>query len=352
MAYNIKADKNPMAINIRKLQRYNFSFFTLEEVVFFEYLVVKAPLFKFKEFYHSTSTIAKEIGIKRSKLESIITKFGRMGLLSVEVKGFPKVKHFTVNFEKIRFFLPKIYQSAENGKLSADMNKLLVDFYNPLVETYQKKNINKETINETLKKENIERDTGWLAFANNFLEKIRISKKEYHLSEADIKYDEQALYQTYKSYGDDAISYLDDFLKKNTRLAKISDFLKPDKHAVSKNAFIEEEKIQEKIDGKKLIEALSRCFNDRREMASDSKKKFSKTSLIANDVIIDKAAQALKRISENEINHAFIAYADAIIADKVQPRKILPYFFTWQYGSYSVIEEYLDHFNVNYSIRK
>ena len=350
MAYNIKADKNPLAVNIRKLQRYNFNFFTLEEVVFFEYLVVKAPLFKFKEFYHSTYTIDKEIGIKRNKLESIINKFGKMGLLKVEVKGFPKVKHFTVNFEKIRFFLPKIYQSDENGKLSADMNKLLVDYYNPLVETYQKKNINKETIKETLKKEYIESDTGWNSFTNNFLEKIRINKKEYNLSDAAIKYDEQALYQTYKTYGDDAIPYLEDFLKKNTRLAKISEFLKPDKHAISKNAFIEEEKIQEKIDGKKLIETLTQCFNDRREMASSAKKKFSKTSLIANNVIIEKAAQVLKQIGENEINHAFIAFADAIISDKIQPRKILPYFFTWQYGSYSVIEEYLDHFNVSYSI--
>ena len=340
-----------MAVNIRKLQRYNFSFFTLEEVVFFEYLVVKAPLFKFREFYHSTATIAKEIGIKRSKLESIITKFGKMGLLQVEVKGFPKVKHFSVNFEKISFFLPKIYQSAENGKLSADMSKLLVDFYNPLVETYQKKNINKETIKETLKKEYLD-DSGWNAFAYIFIEKIRLGKKELFLSDAAIKYDEQALYQTYKTYGTDAITYLDDFLKKKSRLAKISDFLKPDKYAISKNVFIEEEKIQEKLDGKKLIETLGKCFNDRREMATDSKRKFSKTNLIANDVIIDKAAQALKSISENEIQHAFIAYADAIISNTVQPRKILPYFFTWQYGSYSVIEEYLDRFNVNYSISK
>ena len=87
-------------------------------------------------------------------------------------------------------------------------------------------------------------------------------------------------------------------------------------------------------------------------MASDTKRKFSKTNLIVNDVIIEKAAQVLKKISENEINHAFIAYADAIIANKIHPRKILPYFFTSQYGSYSVIEEYLDYFNVNYSIQK
>lgn len=351
MAYNIKADKNPMAVNIRKLQRYNFSFFTLEEVVFFEYLVVKAPLFKFREFYHSTATVAKEIGIKRSKLASIINKFGKMGMLKVEIKGFPKVKHFTVNFEKIRFFLPQIYQSAENGKLSADMSKLLVDFYNSLVENYKKKNINKETIKETLKNENKDNDAGWIAFADIFLEKIRLIKKELNLSDLAIKFDEQALYQTYKSYGEDTISYLAEFLSKNTFRSKIAEFLKPDKYAISKNAFIEESKLQETLDGKKLIEGLAKCFNDRRENASTPKKKFSKTSLISNDVIIKKASQVLKHIGENEINHAFIAFADAIITDKIQPRKILPYFFTWQYGSYSVIEEYLDFYNVHYSFR-
>jgi hypothetical protein len=150
----------------------------------------------------------------------------------------------------------------------------------------------------------------------------------------------------------DTLTYLEDYFRKKTWQSNISDFLKPDKVLITNNAFIEAQIAQDKIDGKKLIASLSSCFNDRREMASDSKRKFSKTSLITNDVIIEKACQALKKISENEIYHAFIAYADAIISNKIQPRKILPYFFTWQYGTYTVIEEYLDHFNVNYSIHK
>lgn len=140
MAYNIKADKNPTCVNILKLQRYNFRFFSLEEVIFFEYLVVKAKAFGFGQFYHSTETISGETGIKRTKLDTIIGKFNTLGILDVEVKGFPKVKHFKVNFEKIQALLSQIYQSAENSKLSADMLKLLTGFYNPLVESYQKKN--------------------------------------------------------------------------------------------------------------------------------------------------------------------------------------------------------------------
>lgn len=34
-------DKHPLSINILKLQRYNFNFLKCEEVVFFEFLVVK-----------------------------------------------------------------------------------------------------------------------------------------------------------------------------------------------------------------------------------------------------------------------------------------------------------------------
>lgn len=85
-------------------------------------------------------------------------------------------------------------------------------------------------------------------------------------------------------------------------------------------------------------------------MAFDSKRKISKTSLITNEVRIEKAAQALKRISENESNNAFIAYTDSIISEKYN-REIFSIFFTCQYSSYSVIEDYLDYFIVIYAKR-
>jgi hypothetical protein len=108
MAYNINADKNPTCLNILKLQRYNFKFFSLEEVVFFEYLIVKAKAFGFGQFYHSTETISSETGIKRTKLDTIIGKFNKLGILQVEIKGFPKVKHFMVNFEHICFIVSNL----------------------------------------------------------------------------------------------------------------------------------------------------------------------------------------------------------------------------------------------------
>ena len=89
MAYKINKDANPMAINLLKVQRYNFNYFGLEEVCLFEYLVVKGKSFGFKQFYHSTATIQKEIGLKRNKLNTILTKFQKLGIIMIEIKGFP-----------------------------------------------------------------------------------------------------------------------------------------------------------------------------------------------------------------------------------------------------------------------
>jgi hypothetical protein len=349
MAYDIMKDKNPLSINIQKLQRYNFNFFKLEEVVFFEYLVVKSKSFKFKPFFHSSETIFKETGIKRNKLDAILKRFIELEILSIEIKGFPKVKHFVVNFEKVQYYLPKIYQSAENGRLHPYITKLLDDFYNPYVISYKQKN-NKSILKENLK-EKIESDPGWDTLFNKFNEKVKEIQSSWFLTASSVKFDDNRLYQTYKTYGEELITYIDQYFQIYASRGKISDFLKPDKIDSSKNTFIEKLKIQEKADARKIIEKLTDTYNSRREQSSTSKKKYSKTSLIINNVIIEKAAQVLKVIGENEINDAFIAYSDAMLKGEITPNKILPYFFTEKYGSYPVIEEYLDHFNVNYSIR-
>jgi hypothetical protein len=136
-----KEDKHPLSINVLKLQRYNFSFFDTEEVVLFEYLVVKGMSFKTRlDFFHSTTTITKETGIKKHSIETIISKFKRLGIIDTVVKGMPRVKHFIIIYPKIIELLPNIYQSSENGKLSTDFRKVLIDFFQPLAENYLKKN--------------------------------------------------------------------------------------------------------------------------------------------------------------------------------------------------------------------
>lgn len=351
MSYNIKADKNPTCINILKLQRYNFKFFALEEVVFYEYLIVKAKAFGFGQFYHSTETISGETGIKRTKLDTIIGKFSQLGILQVEVKGFPKVKHFKVDFERIHSLLSQIYQSAENGKLSADMLKLLIDFYNPLVESYQKKN-NTERINkENNKKEKKEGDTDWDAFGSLFNEFLLDLKIELNLREVQCKYDEQHLFNLYSNYEQEVIlENLRRYFKQNSYGGKVSDFLKTEKLSTKKNSFIEKAIFEEKKFAENLLKTLEGVFNDRRETNSTSKKRYTKTALAINNASIERVRKVLKVKGEQEIRNAFIAYTDAIIQNDIQPAKILPYFFSEKFGEYGVLDSYLDHFNVNYAI--
>ena len=351
MAYNIAADKNPTCVNILKLQRYNFKFFSLEEVIFFEYLVVKAKAFGFKQFFHSTETISRETGIKRSKLDSIIKRFYSLGLISVEVKGFPKVKYFKLDFEKVFTLLSKIYKSADNGKLSADMLKLLSDFYNPLVETYQKKNNIIRIDNKNIKEEKRVYDSEWVAFANKIDGFLFELKTEFDINDTRLKYDEQQLIYLYNNYAQDQISeYLRRFFQENLHTSKFSDFLKTDKLTTTKNNYIETSIYEDKKFAKNLLESLNDIFNQRRE-SNSYKKKFTKTALAINNASIEKIIKVSKLKGEQEIKNSFIAYTDAIIKNEIQPNKILPYFFAERYGEYAVIDQYLDYFNVNYAIQ-
>lgn len=351
MEHTKKLDKNPTCVNILKLQRYNFKFFTLEEVVFFEYLIVKAKAFGFSQFYHSTETISGETGIKRTKLDSIIAKFSNLEILQVEVKGYPKVKHFNVNFKKIYELLSQIYQSGENGKLSADMLKLLSDFYNPLVESDLKKN-NIERINkENNIKEKKEIDSDWDTFSNIFNEFLLDLKIEMNLRDVQLKYDEHNLFNLHSNYDKEVIlENLRRYFKNNHFGGKVSDFLKTDKLSTKRNIFIEKAIFEEKGFAENILKSLENIFNERREKNSTSKKSYSKTGLAINNATIDKVRKVLKVKGEQEIRNAFIAYSDAIIKNEIQPDKILPYFFAENFGEYGVLDNYLDYFNVNYAI--
>lgn len=122
----------PLAINIMRFQNYNFKFFATDEVVMFEYLIVKAVSFKHRVFYHSSNTINNETGIKRNRENSILERFENdLKIVTVKVTGMPQVKHFKVHFHKFVPLLRKIYQF---NKFSAENRKLLVDYFKSLAE--------------------------------------------------------------------------------------------------------------------------------------------------------------------------------------------------------------------------
>lgn len=348
MAYNIKKDKNPTAINILKLQRYNFSFFKLEEVIFFEYLIVKGQAFGFKQFYHSTETIGKETGIKRSKLKAIITKFTELGIIDVEVLGFPKVKHFTVNYLKIYDYLPKIYKSAENGKLSADMNKLLTDFYQPLVHKYLQKNINKN-IQEENKKEKKEIDFEEKHLFSSFRSFLLTLRLEFDLSQAQIKYEPSLVHHVLSNYEENVVfDSLHSYFSVSKHSKSVNKFLTLDELVPEKNFEIEYYISEQNKYIDKITSDLEETYNSRRRM--DKTKKYSETKLVINKQIKEKLSAALKRKGEQALKNSFIAYADAVIKEKISPDKLLPYFLSQKNGEYEVLDIYLDYFNSNYSI--
>jgi len=143
---------NPFSVNFRQLQRYNFSFFSLEEIVLFEYLMVLAQGFDYKQFYHSTTRITKETGIKRSRMEATFLKFAVIGLLGIEVKGFPLVKHFTIQTDFILQEFDHIFQFGDNHQLHDETYKLFADIHQLCVENSAQEKLNKET-NKATKKE-------------------------------------------------------------------------------------------------------------------------------------------------------------------------------------------------------
>lgn len=353
MAYDIRKDKNPMAVNILKLQRYNFKFFSLEEVILFEYLVIKGSLFKYKPFYHSSATIAQETGIKRNRLETIIKRFIHLKLISIEKKGMPKVKHWLVNYPVIPSLFGQIYQFSENGKLTVDNLKLLNDFYKPFVEAYKKKNTKEEYLKET-KKEKEDGDpvlvTAVVGVKDYFFE----LKNEFSLSANQLKHTELELINLLKTYNAEEIKQMARrFFEENTHGAKISDFLKTEKAFPDKNSFIEKTRRDDFDYAKRFLEKLEQTFNRRRERITEDKnikKGLSKTSIVINDNIIQKAVIAIKEKGELAIEHAFIAYADEVLKGNTKVQKLLPFFFARDaFHELNVIDNHLDYFNINYS---
>ncbi len=337
-----KVDKNPMAINILKLQRYNFKYFQLEEVVFFEYIIIKAQALGFKPFFHSSATIADETGIKRTRLDRIIHRFVNDGYIHVEVRGMPKVKHFEVDFNVIRSHLHKIYRVAETDLPFAEFSKLLDDFFKLFVDKYQQKNINKNNKEETLK-ETIVTDNGLAESEQEFYSLVKQISESYELQPFQASYDKQRAQAILSQFGPDLIrGTLIGYFEEEGQEGTISGYIKSMEDNYRESLEIETEL------AKRLLDKLSQIFNERRKRA-DNGKKYSSTSLAVNNSAIEKAKQALKHKPEEAIRHAFTAYADAIINEEERPKRILNYFFTVKDGDYPIIDNYLDVFNTEYS---
>lgn len=97
----IRIDEHPLAINFKKLQRYDMKKASIDEITFFEWLILKQKIFGDENpFFYQNRRAMEEVGIKRSRLESIKSKFVDYGLI-VEPKGILNTTHYHVQYEFI-----------------------------------------------------------------------------------------------------------------------------------------------------------------------------------------------------------------------------------------------------------
>lgn len=301
---NADIDTYPLAINILKLQRYNFEFFSLPEAAFFEYMIVKAQSFKFKWFYHSAATITEETGIRKHELKTITTRFSEeLGIIEVKVEGFPLVTHYKVSFRAVLKHLSSIYkinQFANNGKL-------LAEFFQLLAENSQEKNTNKN-----IKKENL--DKKGILSENKFSNEIDIFSKE-----------------------------------------ESSDELKAKK---AKTAAAKKERARKNDEARSLSIApglqtfLNEIYKERLVMHNKNPGDSRKKSFV--NLAYSKDSKMLlcelhKTHDDNQIRCGFTAFIDDVIEGNLEISKPIPYFLKKNKdGDFDTFLTYLDKFIVNY----
>ncbi|MBN8566894.1 MAG: hypothetical protein J0M25_09205 [Flavobacteriales bacterium] len=243
----------------------------------------------------------------------------------------------------------------DNGKPLYDFRKLLADYFQPLVKTYQEKYINKHIIKE-IKKEKKERlSDEVISLLKNFNDFLSDLKLEYQLVPIQYSYNDIDLIKALTNYQiDDLKTYLKKYFQTG-RQKKLKDFLKFDSISKEKLVFIENEKQIEQLFYESFFSSLEELYNNRIELHNDDKKykrAKSLTKLVFNQNIKQKFKEALDRYGELGVRHAFLAYTDAVLREKITPDKFLPYFLAKNFGEFGVIETHLDYFNTQYSYEK
>lgn len=125
-------DYNTMfGLRLLVFQKYNSKYFSCDERVFFETLLIKFHAFRFKPFYISYSTIFNELGIKKDRAVTISRKFQKLGFLKTEIitssiEGKPsQVTYYHLDTDKIIELLPQIYIEEHYEEIDRDIKKYL-----------------------------------------------------------------------------------------------------------------------------------------------------------------------------------------------------------------------------------
>ncbi|MCF1420843.1 hypothetical protein [Mangrovimonas futianensis] len=116
-----------------KFRNYNPRFFNCEERVLFESLLIKFKENEFKTFRWEKSKIGYELGIKRGKRDSIISRFITLGIIKSAVakacKG-PNNRNansyfFNLDCQKILDLMPEIFSDYHREDVEHDLHRYL-----------------------------------------------------------------------------------------------------------------------------------------------------------------------------------------------------------------------------------
>jgi len=107
-------------VRLTSFIKYDNKFFTCDERVFFETLLIKYKSFSFKPFYWSREKMWSELGIKKDRAGKIIDKLKKLEFISTQVKKRvinnrpQQVTYFDLNSTKIIESLPKIFSNKHD----------------------------------------------------------------------------------------------------------------------------------------------------------------------------------------------------------------------------------------------
>lgn len=96
--------KYPVSVNFKTLEQYSFSTTKLDEIIFFEWLIIKTKTFGSNTFFYQQERTINEIGIKIHRLTKIKEKYKTYGLI-VDTGGSNNTTTYTVEKVFIKNFV-------------------------------------------------------------------------------------------------------------------------------------------------------------------------------------------------------------------------------------------------------
>ncbi len=100
--------------------QYNSGFFSCDERVIFEAMLIKFKYFKYQPFYWSKNEMFKEVGIKKDRATKIIKRFENIGIITSElvksvINNRPmQITYYNIVSDRVIELLPLIFEGRND----------------------------------------------------------------------------------------------------------------------------------------------------------------------------------------------------------------------------------------------